>query len=73
MTPVFVLTLADVIAITVIGIIVFLVSAVIVVGKIQIWLRRKPSVPVKPWIVDRDGRVRTEKDRPVQLKAKGQQ
>lgn len=24
-----------------------------------------------PWVVDRDGRVRTDKDRPVELRAQG--
>ena len=38
------------------------------------WLGRvikgEPKVSQKPWSVDRDGRVRTDKDRPVVLKAK---
>jgi hypothetical protein len=33
-------------------------------------IRLARSAPRRAWTVDRDGRIRTEKDRPVELRAK---
>lgn len=72
MTPVFVLTLSDLIGLIVIGLWVMLFGGLLLWSKLDRWVRYRAdkNTTHKPWSVDRDGRVRTDKDRPVELRAR---
>ena len=72
MMSVFVFTLSDLIGLIFIGLLVAVFGGLVLWAKLDRWVRREAHKisERKPWTVDRDGRVRTDKDRPVEIRSR---